>query len=786
MTAFLALAFVAPARDYPIKPVPFTAVHLDDAFWAPRIETNRSVTIPYAFGKCEETGRMDNFERAAMRNRGEVPKNLKPPGYPFDDTDVYKVLEGACYALSVKKDPKLEAYVDKQIALIASAQEPDGYLYTTRTIDPAHPHDWSGKTRWSKESDLSHELYNLGHLYEAATAHYQATGKRTLLDVATKSADLLVATFGPGKRKVAPGHQIVEMGLVKLYRATGRSDYLDLAKFFLDSRGGGSDYSQNDRPVVDQTEAEGHAVRAAYMYSGMADVAALTGDASYLHAIDEIWTDVVSTKLYVTGGIGATASGEAFGKAYELPNLSAYCETCAAIGNDYWNDRLFLLHKDAKYIDVLERTLYNGLLPGVSLDGKAFFYPNPLESVGGSERSPWFGCACCPGNVTRFIASVPGYFYAQAGRDLYVNLYAGGTADVKLDAGPRVQVVQKTNYPWSGDVRMTINPAKSGRFALNVRIPGWARGEAAPSDLFRFTDKAPMPTLKVNGKAVPLKVVKGYVALDRTWKKGDVVALTLPMPVRRVASNDRVAADRGRVALQRGPVVYCAESVDNGGKVRNLLLPDASALKAEWRPDLLRGVVALSGPAESLTTASDGSTVRTPKTATLIPYCTWANRGKGEMEVWLPNAEASARPTPLATASKTAKIAVSGGANPLAINDGMEPAFMGDTAAPFFHWWPKKGTAEWVEMRFDKPTDVSESTLYWFDDTGRGECRVPQGWRLLYRDGEAWKPVEGATYGVLKDQPNRTTFPRVRTTALRLEVDLQKGWSAGLWEWKAR
>jgi len=786
MISYLAFLTLSPAKDYPIKPVPFTAVHLNDVFWAPRIETNRTVTIPYAFGKCEETGRMDNFERAAMRLKGEVPKNLAPPGFPFDDTDVYKVLEGAAYALSVKKDPKLEAYVDKQIALIASAQEPDGYLYTTRTISPESPHPWAGKARWEKESDLSHELYNLGHLYEAAVAHYQATGSKSLLNVATKSADLLVATFGPGKKAVAPGHQIVEMGLAKLYRVTGEVSYLNLAKFFLDCRGGGSDYSQDNKPVIQQTEAEGHAVRAAYMYSGMADVAALTGDTAYLGAIDKIWGDVVSKKLYVTGGIGATGAGEAFGKAYELPNMSAYCETCAAIGNDYWNQRLFLLHKDAKYIDVLERALYNGLLSGVSLEGKDFFYPNPLESIGQHQRSAWFGCACCPGNITRFIASVPGYFYAQQGSNLYVNLYAGGTANVALDNGQKVQVVQKTDYPWSGDVRMTVNPAKPGRFAMNVRIPGWARNEATPSDLFRFADRAPMPTLKVNGKAVPLKIEKGYATLDRAWKKGDTVSLSLPMPARRIVSNDKVLADRGRVAVQRGPVVFCAEGADNGGKVRNLMLPDAAALAAKRQPSLLGGVVTLTGTAQSLTAGPNGSVVKSPKAITMIPYYAWCNRGRNEMEVWLPNSDKTAKPTPLPTISTRSKVRASQGNGPTAINDGLEPNFMGDDSNPFFHWWPKKGTTEWVEMTFPEETSVSESTLYWFDDTGRGECRVPEGWRLLYKDGDAWKPVEGAKYGVLKDQPNRTSFKAVKTTALRLEVKLQPRWAAGIWEWKAR
>ncbi|HUL51911.1 MAG TPA: glycoside hydrolase family 127 protein [Opitutaceae bacterium] len=633
-----------PARDYPVKPVPFTAVHFNDGFWAPRIEINRTVTIPFAFQKCEETGRVFNFERAAAALRGEEVKDKTPPGFPFDDTDIYKVLEGASYALSVRPDSKLDAYLDGLIAKIAAAQEPDGYLYTTRTIDPVHPHKWAGAHRWEKEQELSHELYNLGHLYEAAAAHYQATGKRSLLNVALKSADLLDRTFGPGKRSVWPGHQIVEMGLAKLYRITGDERYLKLAKFFLDARGpGGSPYGQADLRVIDQTEAVGHAVRATYMYSGMADVAALTGDAAYVKAIDRIWQNVVTTKLYVTGGIGARPEGEAFGANYELPNLTAYNETCAAVGNDYWNQRLFLLHGDARYVDILERTLYNGLISGVSLDGKSFFYPNPLESEGGYQRSPWFGCACCPGNITRFLASVPGYVYAQAGDALYVNLFVGSTADIRLDSGRSVNVVQETRYPWDGGIRITVNPDQRARFAINVRIPGWAREEPVPGDLYRYHDQAaPLPTLKVNGAAVGLALDHGYVRLDREWQRGDIIELSLPMPVRLVVANGAVAADRGRVALQRGPLVYCVEWPDNpGGKVRQLTLPEAAALTSEFKADLLNGVVVITGRALAQSRDAQGRAVAREQDLTAIPYFAWANRGPGEMVVWLPDIAAS-------------------------------------------------------------------------------------------------------------------------------------------------
>ncbi|HLZ54724.1 MAG TPA: glycoside hydrolase family 127 protein [Verrucomicrobiae bacterium] len=635
------------SHDYPFRPVPFTAVHLDDAFWAPRIETNRAVTIPYAFGKCEESGRMDNFERAAAVLRGENIANRKLPGYPFDDTDPYKVLEGASYALAVQPDPKTSAYLDSLIALFAAAQEPDGYLYTIRTIDPQHPNHWDGPTRWLNDPQQSHELYDAGHLFEAAAAHYQATGETNLLNVALKEANLLCQVFGPGTNQLHlwPGHEIVEMGLAKLYRVTGDRRYLDLARYFIDVRGshpGGDDYHQSRIPPVDQTEAVGHAVRAGYLYSGMADVAALTGDRDYVHAIDAIWENVAGKKLYLTGGIGSVPRIEGFGPDYSLPNRTAYCETCAAVANDYWNARLFELHGDARYVDVFERTLYNGLLSGVSLDGTTFFYPNVLESDGTQARSPWFGCACCPGNITRFLPSVPGYVYAQQGETIYVNLYAGGNADIKLD-NRVIKLTQETRYPWDGEIKITVTPDKTSRFAIAVRIPGWARNEPVPSDLYRFADTNPEPvTLSVNGKPVGIKLDQGYVRIDRLWKPGDEIGLNLPMPVRRVVANDKVNADRGRVALQRGPIVFCAEWPDNpGGKVRNLVLPDGQPLTARFEPGLLNGVETIAGKAFGVTKDANGQLMKTEQDFKAIPYFAWANRGKGEMEVWLAEAESS-------------------------------------------------------------------------------------------------------------------------------------------------
>jgi uncharacterized protein len=786
----------APPRDYPVQPVPFTAVHLDDVFWAPRIETNRVVSVPFAFQQCELSGRVDNFDRAARALRGEELANKKPPGYPFDDTDLYKVIEGASYTLSVHPDPKLEAYVDSMIAKIGAAQEKDGYLYTTRTIDPQHPHPWAGANRWELEKVDSHELYNLGHLYEAAVAHYQATGKRTLLDIALRTADLLTRTFGPGKKSIWPGHQITEMGLVKLYRVTGNQQYLDLAKFMLDQRGpdgdkgAGRPYNQSQAKIIDQTEAVGHAVRATYMYSGIADVAALTGDAAYVRTSDTIWNNLVAKKLYITGGIGATGRGEAFGGDYEMPNMTAYNETCAAIGNDFWNHRLFLLHADAKYIDVMERTLYNGLLSGVSLDGKSFFYPNPLESAGQHARSPWFGVACCPGNMTRFLASVPGYVYAKSGTTIYVNLFAEGTADVRLDNGRAVALRQQTRYPWDGSVTLTVTPDRPADFTIDVRIPGWARNQPVPSDLYRFLDNATDPVvLKVNGAAVPLTLEKGYVALRRAWRAGDVITLALPMPVRRVVAHDAVEADRNRVALQRGPIVYTAEWPDNPNKrVRNLMLPDASALSVQFRRDLLNGVAVVTGQAFGLAYDAAGKVAKAEQPFTAIPYYAWANRGRGEMLVWIPRAESAARPTPWPTVATTSTVSVSGKSrrNPKMINDGEDPPSSIDSAS-YFDWWPTKGTTEWVEYDFEKPATVSEVDVYWFDDTGQGEVRVPASWRVLYRDAEMWKPVTAkGAYGVERDRYNRVAFTPVTTTGLRLELTMQPKWSAGLQEWKVR
>lgn len=620
---------------YPIDPVPFTSVKVTDSFWGQRLKASREVTIPLAFSKCEETGRYENFVKAAHPS-----DEYKVEGYSFDDTDVYKTIEGASYSLQTYPDKQLEKYIDSVLVIVAAAQEPDGYLYTARTMNPKHPHDWAGPERWSKVEELSHEFYNLGHMVEGAVAHYQATGKRNFLDIAIKYADCVCKAIGngPDQKKLVPGHQIAEMALVRLYLVTGDRKYLDQAKFFLDARGYTSRkdaYSQAHKPVLEQDEAVGHAVRATYMYAGMADVAAITGDSSYIKAVDRIWENIVGKKIYITGGIGARHAGEAFGDNYELPNLSAYNETCAAIGNVYVNYRLFLLHGDAKYFDVLERTLYNGLISGVSLDGGSFFYPNPLASTGGYSRKPWFGCACCPSNICRFIPSLPGYVYAVKDDQVYVNLFLSNRAELKVNR-KKLVLEQETGYPWNGDIRIRVAQGNLP-FTMHLRIPGWVRGAVLPSDLYRYADGQELGyTVTVKGEPVAGELQKGYLLIDRKWKKGDVVEVNFDMKPRIVKANGKVEADRGRVAVERGPLVYCAEWPDNDFNVHNILLNQHPAFQVEERPDLLYGIHEITTDAQALSYDAAGKLAVRDVKLTLIPYYAWAHRGEGDMEVWLP------------------------------------------------------------------------------------------------------------------------------------------------------
>ena len=785
----------AAETDYPIQPVPFTSVEVGTGFWQPRMETNTKVTVPYCFQRCESTGRIRNFVAAAERNPAAFQ------GIFYNDSDVFKIVEGASYSLALNPDPDLEQYLDALIAKFAAAQEPDGYLYSAKTSQSEGR--YGRDPRWTG-LDHSHELYNVGHLYEAAVAHFQATGKKSLLNIAIKNADLIATVFGPaaGQRKDVPGHQEIELGLVRLYRVTGDKKYLDLAKFFVDMRGRqdvrGSlygPYAQDHAPVVRQSEAVGHAVRGGYFYAALADVAALTGESAYSDAIDRIWQDVVDRKLYLTGSVGQHGAGEGYAGAYKLTNLLAYNETCASIALALWNQRMFLLHGDAKYVDVLERILYNGFLSGVSFSGDKFFYPNPLEcdlqfrfNHGSLERSPWFNTSCCPSNVARFVPSIPGYVYAVRDSELYVNLFVAGKANIEL-LDSHVEVVQETDYPWSGKIRLTLRPSEAKPFVLRLRVPGWARDEVLPSDLYRYQDDAATNwSLTINGQRVTPKLEAGFAVLDRTWRPGDKIDLELPMPVRRVLANEKVAADRDRVAFERGPLVYCIEGADHDGSVLDVWMPKQAMPTPLHRPDLLSGVTVLQGLAQTAFRDEDGTVQSEPKAVTMIPYYAWCHRGQNEMAVWLPRSAESAKVPPRPTIASNSKATAShcwSSDSVAALNDQVEPENSLDHGIPRLTWWDHRGTNEWVQYDFVEPTEVAATEVYWFDDTGRGHCRAPLAWQLLYRVGETWKPVQTRDeYGVATDRFNRVEFPPVTTDALRIQVQLQKDFSGGVLEWK--
>lgn len=782
---------------YPITPVPFTSVKITpNTFWGQRLEASEKVTIPLAFSKCESENRYTNFSNAAehLKDPSKVFKVDGVMGYSFDDTDPYKTIEGASYLLQTYPNKKLEAYVDSVIAVIGSAQEPDGYLYTARTQNPEHPHGWAGKTRWSKVEDLSHEFYNLGHLCEAAVAHYNATGKRSLLDIACKFADCVVKEVGdkPGQACVVPGHQIAEMGLAKLYLATGKKEYLDQAKFFLDKRGYTTiktEYSQSHKPVLEQDEAVGHAVRAGYMYAGMADVAALTGNKGYIDAIDRIWDNIISKKYYITGGVGATSSGEAFGKNYELPNMSAYCETCAAIAQVYLNYRLFLLHGESKYYDALERTLYNGVISGISIDGGKFFYPNPLQSMGQHQRQAWFGCACCPSNAARFIPSLPQYIYAVKDNSFYINLFAGNETTVEV-GGKKVTLEQRTNYPWDGDVAMTMKKANS-QFALKIRIPGWVRGQVVPSDLYNYVDGKQLGySVKVNGEPVSSTLEDGYFVIDRKWKKGDVVDVHFDMEPRLVKANGKVSADRGRAEIERGPLVYCAEWPDNECDVLSVLLNQEPQYTMGEKEICGTTVQTITTDAQTLTFDERGRLNAKDERLVLIPYYAWAHRGNGKMTVWIPidlNATSPALPPSLASESK---VEASSRRLPAlsAINDRLVPSDGDDRSVPYTHWWPKKNSTEWLVYNFKEASTVSTSTVYWFDDQPWGGCSVPKSWKLYYKDASGnWQEVKNATgYNTNKGVANTVNFDAVKTSSMKLEIVQPEKYSCGVFEWSVK
>lgn len=592
-----------------IEPVDFSHVRIDDRFWSPRLEKHVSATLPVCIDQIEnQTGRIRNFERAAAGS-GEHS------GIFFDDSDVYKALEGIAYSLINRPDVELEKKADEWIDKFAAAQQPDGYLNTFYTLT-------APEKRWTNMD--KHEMYCAGHMMEAGVAYYQATGKRKLLDVCIGMADHMLSVFGPGKRHWVPGHEEIELALVKLSNVTGDTRYLDFAHWLLEERGHGhgtkggegewsTAYYQDEIPVGRLTDISGHAVRCMYLYAGMADVAALTHDTAYMAALGRLWKDVVFRNMYITGGIGSSRDNEGFTEDYDLPNYEAYCETCASVGMVFWNARMNQLSGDAKYIDVLERSMYNGALAGISLAGDRFFYVNPLASKGDHHRQAWYGCACCPSQLSRFLPSIGNYIYGRSDDGIWVNLYIGNEA--RIPAGcDTLTLAQQTGYPWNGDIELTIKEAKRAlAMKLRLRIPDWCK----------------QYMLAVNGEAIEgAPVEQGYATIDRTWQAGDRVTLRLAMPVEVVAADARVKENVGKRAIRRGPLVYCLEEVDNPASFRQSALSPETTFEATFHPDLLGGVVAIEA------TAPEGAQASRP--FTLIPYYAWDSRAPGEMQVWIP------------------------------------------------------------------------------------------------------------------------------------------------------
>ncbi len=776
---------------YLYDPVQIENVLFTDGFWQQRYETNRNITVPHLFKQIKKSGRLDNLLFATAEKDGEYCTR-----YPFDDSDIFKSIEAASYVLMQNEDEALESLIDSLILLISKVQTEDGYIYSARSAPSESIKRSIGTERWSN-LQWSHELYNAGHLYEAAVAHYSATGKRELLDVAVKNADMVLNTFNPDSLQIPPGHQEIEIGLVKLYRVTGNKRYLDQAKYFLDIRGRGEEldereswgeYAQDHLPPVEQTEAVGHAVRACYMFSSMTDIAALMNNDDYKNAVILLWENVTGKKLYVTGGVGATGSGEAFGDSYDLPNASAYNETCSSIANMMWNYRMFRLSGDSKYLDVFERTLYNAFLSGVGMEGNLFFYPNPLVSYGTQSRTEWFTCACCPPNIARFIASLPAKVYAVNGNNVSVNLYASNKAEIEVE-GKTVSIEQITDYPWKGDVGLKINPVgKSQHFKLQLRVPGWAQEHPFHCDLYSFEKPSSRVKLLINGQQTEFKIVNGFIPITRDWKSGDQVFLIFAMDVSRVIVNEKVEADLGKVAIQLGPVVYCAEWVDNGKEVvNNLLLDEGTNQVYTFNPGLLGGINTITGTALNYHYLSDGSVDKSEQDLTMIPYYSWAHRGEGEMSVWLVRDSSYIKPRNGPTLIYKSTVKASSGENYTAVNDQLEPDASGDESVPFYHWWPNKGTEEWVEIDFPDTAEVSGVEIYWFDDTGWGECRIPVSWKVMYMDNETWREVYATNpYTVLKDVYSRVYFETVKTSSLRIIVQSQKDYAGGIHEIKLK
>ncbi|MFN5238513.1 MAG: glycoside hydrolase family 127 protein [Bacteroidota bacterium] len=792
------------AQQYPIQPISFHQVKMEDKFWKPRIETVCSVTVPATYKKNEETLRIKNFDVAS----GTVPGNVCTR-FPFDDSDVYKSIEGAANALRIKRDPALEAQTDALIEKIKAAQEPDGYIYTWRTISERVRKsgsaekpvvegaylDWLKGPRWQNEDKHSHELYCAGHLYEAAVAYFEATGKRTLLDVALKNAELLAKDFGPGKLRVAPGHQEIEIGLIRLYRNTGDKRWLDLARFFIDARGYGDEYAQNHKPVKDQRTAAGHAVRLCYMFMATADLAAYTGTHEYDDAMRAVWEDIVGSQMYLTGGVGATGSNEGFGGSFDLPNYTAYNETCSSIAFVLWSQRMFQLTGDSRYLDVVELTLYNALNAGLSLSGDHYFYPNPLESRKNTERTDWFSCACCPPNLTRFFTSMPSLFYARSGNDLYINQFGNSSTEIQNinSKGQQVNVKirQESNFPWSGLVKIRVEPAIPNTFTLRVHIPGWAKGDVVPLDLYHFREESESPVVfRLNGSLIIPSFEKGFAVFNRKWMPGDVLEADMPMRPKRVLANSRVEADQGRFAVRFGPMIYCLEGKDQSDdRVLNLFVPDTAVIRPVFNPALFGGIQTMQfrGFLVSKKISPEKADLQ-PLALKAIPYFMWNNRGADNMTVWIPEELRHARALAQPTLASRSKVEASEGCkgDPVLVTDQMPVKNSADHESSFIHWWPEFGSAEWIQYSFPGEEQVGTARIYFFDDeSAGGGCRVPAKWEIKYLENGVWRPVYvPAGYSTTKDGWTEVQFEPVKTTALRLEMTFKEGVSGGVHEWE--
>ena len=804
LAAAAALSAQSMEPGGPLQATAVAQVKVTGGFWGDRLNTNARSTLPHNLAFIENTGRMAAFDRVAGV-KGVAADN----DVAVVDSDVHKIIEGAAYTLQQRPHELDPAVIDGFVKRIVAAQQEDGFL-CPRFADKEPDARWDNLRR-------SHVLYSAGHLIEAGIAVHQATGKRDLLDAAIRFSDLLDRVFGPGKLHDVPGHQEIEMALVRLHQATGEPRWLDLARFFLDQRGhihGGNgrlrgekpraaDYNQDRVPLVEPQEAVGHAVRAGYTYAAMADIVRLQNDAPYREALRRLWNDAAGKKLYLTGSsASAQYHDEGYGEAYHLPNETAYCETCSTIATMLWSHRMGLIDPDAGYADVMERGLYNGMLSGISLSGDRFFYTNPLVSRGGKRRSPGITPACCQSNLVRIIPQVGALAYATSRDSVFINQFVSGSATLETAQGP-VALDVETGYPHDGKIKIVIARAPEKALTLALRIPGWAREMPVPGDLYRFDQPSgKSPALTVAGEPVALDaagaVACGYAMLKRSWQTGDVIGLDLPMPVRRVICNDKVAANRGRVALQRGPLVYCIESIDNDGLRTNaIVLPDDAVLETSRRDDLLGGIVAITAEASVAFEAAWGEPPRSrPHQLTAIPYYAWANRGDGWMDVWLPRTAGTATPLPAPTAGAVAGVSSSAQRPPgevAALNDRRSGPDSRFREMPRFILPDEAGG--WIQYSWDEPQELDRAAVYWSIDEPHqvywGErirsnlLKLPVSWHLLYQDGGEWRPVEiHGAYAIHPDKANEVRFHPVTTKALRLEID-PGGTPCGIQEWAA-